>query len=332
MIESSMELTLVSIDNNYTGQLFPRANFDPKALAQTLRDRRLHLSYTEDSLAEALGLEPVAAYERLTRIADFADVAGPEWFSIGAGLDAIIAHELKFADEPSGPKFPHYTEAFRKQWFSGLLASRATFDRWHQCELAKIKKWFDPEGRLAKDQAVSVRGVSYEDLLKRIPNIRERVAALGVSEEKLEADYKQLLKRLATPAGAQDVVKEQIANLPKELATNWVLEKRLQDAALVERVARERERCPALVAEAGAVSLIRIGASLGVEEGWNPYGYLTPAKNDWADAFIIAQAAYANVLVSNDKGLRCRAELLRELKLFRPEVMRWDELLARPLS
>jgi hypothetical protein len=107
------------------------------------------------------------------------------------------------------------------------------------------------------------------------------------------------------------------------------MEMMMKDDALRARVTPEL--CPTLAAYAGAVSLNRCGATLGVEKDWNPYGWLAPALNDYTDAPIIGQAAYAHVLVSMDKGLTRRAKLLQELKLFRPQVMSWDALLAWPV-
>lgn len=333
IIESNMDLMLISIDNNQTKKLFPQNGFDPKGLAQTLRDRRLHLSYTEDSLAEALALEPVAAYDRCLRIAEFAVLAGREWFSVGASLKEIIDHELKFSDGHPGPKFPRNSAERQAHFFSGLLQSRESFEEWHRTELAKITQWSDAKGRLAKDQADSVRGLSWEEFIAKIPKILEPEDPADDREQHLarvKAGHAEMQKLLATPESTQDYLEEQISKIPQELSTNWVVEKMVQDVALRARVTPER--CPTLVALAGGYSLIRCGATMGVEKDWSRLGWLAPARNDWTDARITAQAAYAHVLVSEDKGLCRRAKLLQDLKLFRPQVMRWDDLLQRQPS
>jgi hypothetical protein len=290
-----------------------------------LHDHRLHLSYTEDSLLEALALVPEAAYDRCQRIADFAESVGNEWFTVSMGLNGLIDHELEFSDKYPAPKFPHYTEELRRRFFSHLQ-SREAFEEWHRTELAEHRAWSNAKGRLEKDRADNLRGLSYEQFLERHPDIAAQAEADG---EDLRQHHDYIQRRLSTPASTQELLVEEMHKIPT-LASNWAVEKLVAGDALRARVTPEL--CPTLAALAGGYSLNRCGATLGIEKSWQPYGWLYPELNDYTDVRIIAQGAYANVLVSKDQGLGRRAKLLQELGLFRPEVMTWDALLARPLS
>jgi hypothetical protein len=315
-----MALRLVSIDNNATDVLFPKDGFHPEDLMQTVLERQLHLNYPEDSLAEALGgREPEWVYERFLRIADFADLAGPDWFSVGVPLKAAIDQELKFNDSLTGPERLRYAPEFQADFFSRLRA-REAFNYWSETVRAEHERWSDAKGRLAKDQADCARGMTYERLVERHPEVERAAKAAG---RDLSADYDDFVKKLAT----RRFVEEEIAKIA-DLSSNWAMEMLVEDPALRGRITSER--CPTLAAYAGALSLNRCGATLGVRRGWHSYGCLAPALNDYTDARIIASAAYAEVLVSADKDLSCRAKLLQDLKLFRPEVMTWAQLLARP--
>jgi hypothetical protein len=144
-----------------------------------------------------------------------------------------------------------------------------------------------------------------------------------------DIDPDALLKRLHLPT-VRRLVEAQIAQIPDDLASNWVVETSAKEKAQPERVAREPERCLSLVAFAGVISMNRCAVTMGVVSDRPRLSWLAPAPDDHTDARIIGQAAYAHVLVSKDVGLCRRAKRLQELKLFRPEVMRWEELLARP--
>lgn len=292
-----MKLTLVSMDTNEAMKLFPRQGFDAKGVAQTLKDRALHVSITELSLVETLAGAAEGQYHRFCRIAEFAEMAGAAHFSIGAGLRAVIDHELTFGDLPAGEKFPRYSAELQAHFFGRLVASQEVFEHWHKAEVMETARWFDPEGWWAKDQAARAAGGQHAEF--------------------------------ATPAGAQDWLDQNIPEIPKQLATNWVLELLIKDDAIRARVAREPERCPTIVAMAAATTLNGYGALVGVEKGWSRYGWLAPALNNYTDARIIAEAAYAHVLASNDGGLRRRAECLKMLNLFRAEAVRWSDLLQR---
>lgn len=294
-----MNLTHVSMDTNEAMSLFPQRGFDPKGLARMLRDRRLHLSITELSLIEVLAGAAEGQYQRFCRIVELAEAAGSAHFSIGAGLRSIVDHELAFLGQPAVEKFPHYSADLQEHFFERLAGSPESFAKWHKDDVMETVHWIDATTWLAKDQQARALGAQHDDF--------------------------------STPAKAQDWLDRHIPKIPESLATNWVLELLVKDAEVRARVAREPQRCPTLVAMAAATTLNGYGALAGVEKGWSRYGWLASAPNNYTDARIIGEAAYADVLASNDYGLRRRAECLRELKLFRAEAMRWSELLARPV-
>lgn len=292
----SIQPTILSIDTNDAIGLFPRQGFDPKTLLETLQRRRVHVSITELSLAETLVGDPEGQYQRFRRIAEFADLAGPYYFSVGASMRYIIDRELSFSALATEDKLHRYHPEGQARMFALLAGSREQFRLWHQEAVMETASWLNPNMWFDKDKQARTVGAALSDF--------------------------------ATPAKAQAWLDHAISMIPQCLYESWVLELLVKDDQLRGRVAREPEKCPTLVALAAVGILNGYGALAGVERGWNRYGWLASAPNNWTDARILAEAAYSDVLTSNDAGLRARALCLKGLKLFKPDVTRWRDLIA----